>query len=451
MVLEDDLTTENTEADRQSVSFIQLVFRARLVKRAVRKLSENVLRSTQPMYVTEELLETLTTKPKDRNGEALDALLDAFHHLPFFASLSELQQAQCCRAIGVEHKNLGDTVFEVGEVGTTFYIVLAGGCEMAADKGRAALQLSIGDSFGHHELVGGGDHKRKTNVTALSGTYLATLKRPDYLRITGALEDEVVTVLDKPARDRTVTELVLARSLFLETPFFLALHYKMLQDVCCKNMTIRTAKADEVLFNAGDDGSEYFITIKGKVRVLLKGDDARGKAAGYVRDPKKDIILKAGSSFGEIAITSYHPQDWKRSAGIQCVEECTFAVLTREHYLESTSAIEGRVFAALETSTEQRSQAMLALLMQYFRKQNFFMQLGLEGLRRQACSMMFRENVAGGSVLWNEGDKDPETFHIVLRGGPVREVKDGETVRKLGMGDELGGELELPPDRSFPS
>ena len=259
MVLEDDLTTENTESDRQSVSFIQLVFRARLVKRAVKKLSENVLRSTQPMYVTEELLETLTTKPKERDGEALDALLEAFHHLPFFETLSELQQAQCCRAIGVVPMSLGDTVFEVGDVGTTFYIVLAGGCEMGAsgrghDKGQASLreqlQLTIGDSFGHHELVGD-DHKRKTTVTALSGTFLATLKRPDYLRITGALGDEVVTILSKPSSERTVTELVHARSLFLETPFFLALHYKMLQDVCCKNMTIRTAKADEVLFNAG--------------------------------------------------------------------------------------------------------------------------------------------------------------------------------------------------------
>ena len=58
--------------------------------------------------------------------------------------------------------------------------------------------------------------------------------------------------------------------------------------------------------------------------------------------------------------------------------------------------------------------------------------------------MMFRENVEGGTILWNEGDEDPETFHIVLRGGPVREVKDGETVRKLSMGDELGGEPHLP-------
>ena len=56
----------------------------------------------------------------------------------------------------------------------------------------------------------------------------------------------------------------------------------------------------------------------------------------------------------------------------------------------------------------------------------------LEGLRRQACSMMFRENAAAGDVLWSDGDTDAETFHILLRGGPIREVKEGETVRTLG-------------------
>ena len=54
--------------------------------------------------------------------------------------------------------------------------------------------------------------------------------------------------------------------------------------------------------------------------------------------------------------------------------------------------------------------------------------------------MMFRENAAAGDVLWSDGDTDAETFHILLRGGPIREVKEGETVRTLQMGDELGGD-----------
>lgn len=445
MVLTDDLVTEHTDDDKARVAFIQLVFRARLVKRAVRKLSQNVLRAAEPLYTTPELIETLQTPPAQRESEQLDELLQAFHSLAFFQTLSELQQAQCCRSLGEVHRNLNDVVYSAGDVGTTFYIVLAGGCEMQADGGRAKLQLGVGDSFGHTELVGGdsADHQRKTTVTALSGTILATLKRTDYLRITGNLEKEVIEILGKPSSHRSETELVLARALFKETPFFRALHYKMLQDVCCKNMTIKTEKAGVPLFNAGDDGFEYFVTIKGKVRVVLQGQDERGKAAGYKRDPKKDIILKAGSSFGEIAITSTHPKDWKRSAGIECVEDCTFAVLSRAHYLESTSSIEGRVYAALETRTQQRTNLQIQLLMKYFRSQPFFKRLSLEGLRRQACSMMFRENVAAGQILWEEGCESPDTFHIVLRGGPLREVKDGETLRKLNMGDEFGGQLTL--------
>ena len=443
MVLEDDLVTEHTEADQASVAFIQLVFRARLVKRAVRKLSENVLRAKQPIYTTPELLEILHIEPGLRSGEQLDELLHTFHHLPFFQTLSELQQAICCRCIGVSEHHLNDVVYASGEPGTTFYIVLAGGCTMEADNGRAELQLGVGDSFGHTELINGdGNHKRTTTVTASSGTTLATLTRTDYLRFTGRLEKEVIQILSRPATQRSEAELVLVRALFKDTPFFRSLHYKMLHDVCCQHMTIRTAKAGEDLFHAGDDGSEYFVTIEGVVRVVLQGEDERGKAAGYERDTSKDILLKAGSSFGEIAITSNDPKDWKRSAGIQCVKDCTFAVLSRAHYLQSTSAIEGRVYAALETPVDARGPAQIELLMGYFRSQPFFQRLGLEGLRRQACGMMFRESIDAGTILWEEGSADKvETFHILLRGGPLREVKEGDTVRKILMGDEFGGQL----------
>lgn len=446
MVLQDDLVTEHTESDQASVSFIQLVFRARLVKRAVRKLSESVLRGNQRIYATPHLVEILRTAPEQRDGEQLDELLHAFHHLPFFQTLSELRQAVCCRSIGIVEHNLNDVVYASGDPGTTFYIVLAGECRIEADSGRAALQVGVGDSFGHTELLGGGgEHRRKTTVTASSGTLLATLARADYLRLTGKLENEVIKILGVPAEQRSDTEVVLVRELFKDTPFFRSLHYKMLQDVCCRNMTVRTAKGGEDLFHAGDNGSEYFITIEGTVRVVLQGEDERGKAAGYVHDTSKDSLLTAGSSFGEIAITSSSPKDWTRSAGIHCVKDCTFAVLGREQYLQSTSAIEGRVYEALETPTQQRSNVQIELLATYFDSQPFFKRLGLEGVRRQACSMMFRQSVEAGTVVWEEGSQDVQTFHILLRGGPVREVKDGETVRKLSMGDEFGGQLHPSP------
>lgn len=444
MVLEDDLVTEHTESDKASVAFIQLVFRARLVKRAVRKLSENVLRAKEPIYTTPELLEILFTPPDEREGAQLDAMLHALHHLPFFQTLSELQQAHCCRCIGGAQHNLNDVVYTSGDLGTTFYIVLAGGCRMEADNGRATLELSVGDSFGHVELMASNrDHTRKTTVTALSGTYLATIERQDYLRLTGELENEVIKILQAPVKERSETELAIVRALFKNTPFFSNLHYEMLQDVCCRNMSIRTANANTHLFHAGEDGAEFFVTIAGTVRVILHGEDERGKNAGYVRDKSKDILLNAGSSFGEIAITSSKPEDWKRSAGIHCVTDCTFAVLSREHYLQSTSVIESQVHGALETDTQQRTSTHIDLLMSYFRAQPFFKGLALEGLRRQACSIMFCEHVEAGTVLWQQGSQDIQTFHILLRGGPVREVKEGETVRKLKTGDEIGGQQTI--------
>ena len=87
MVLTDDLVTVHTDDDKARVAFIQLVFRARLVKRAVRKLSQNVLRAAEPLYTTPELIETLQTPPAPRESEQLDELLQAFHSLAFFQTL----------------------------------------------------------------------------------------------------------------------------------------------------------------------------------------------------------------------------------------------------------------------------------------------------------------------------------------------------------------------------
>ena len=43
----------------------------------------------------------------------------------------------------------------------------------------------------------------------------------------------------------------------------------------------------EMLFSAGDEGHEYFVTVRGQVEVLVQGADERGKAAGYQREERK--------------------------------------------------------------------------------------------------------------------------------------------------------------------
>eukprot|EP01049_Picozoa_sp_SAG25_P000985 SAG25_NODE_37_length_19691_cov_19.319467_25_plen_238_part_00 len=161
-------------------------------------------------------------------------------------------------------------------------------------------------------------------------------------------------------------------------PFFRALHYRMLQNVCCRFMTLRRCEAEEHLFCIDDEGHEYFVTMQGSVRVLIRGNDERGKAAGYGRDDatepaqpaqkKKEIVLREGSSFGEIALTSTNPADRRRTAGIQSREPSMFGVLSREHYLDATSTIEGQVFNALETPSGSRTRAQLDLMMEFFRE-----------------------------------------------------------------------------------
>ena len=558
-----ELEPEKEHAEnKQGAVLIQSAFRSSRVRKTISNLHSIIAQSPPEFCIGNETLKYLGMGPNDRSEEQLEAMLEQFMEIGFFAELPPLQQLQCCQSLGILRIKAGQVLYEQGDPGDNFYVAVRGGMAVTGGEGggQVELPLGVGDSFGEHEMTrfretnqedidstnavaeDVSDGKRTTRVHARVDSVLATVSRANYLKITGALEDAVVGILKKDPDDRTAADVAVVLAYMEAVPFFRALHYRTLQNVCCRFMSYRKQEAEEHLFKIDEVGSEFFVLLNGTVRVLIRGGDRRGKAAGYNRsgdgllkaapmlgagptqkgkrnkantagaagnkqrsgggkklkrsgskkklglepetepeaeaepeteyrvddagpepepepepefeEKKPEIILRAGAGFGEIALTSDDPRDWTRSAGIQCHSDgpCHFAVLGRDHYLDATAKIEGRVMHALETPSQSRTVKQLELLMEFFRNERFFKKLALEGLRKQACTMLFRQNVKasgvpGGKVLWHEGDENPDTFHIIVRGGPIREEIAGVEVRKLHVGDELGSDALLPPQK----
>ena len=138
----------------------------------------------------------------------------------------------------------------------------------------------------------------------------------------GALQREVLRVLQKLPEERSTSELRLVLALFCDTTFFRALHYRLLCLLCCRHMTLHSPQPGGVVYGRGDTvspGSRMYIVIAGAV----VEDDARGGEA---------VRFKAGESFGEGAVRG-HTQRGTRALADDGRFGPSFALSTLEYPL----------------------------------------------------------------------------------------------------------------------
>jgi CRP-like cAMP-binding protein len=87
----------------------------------------------------------------------------------------------------------------------------------------------------------------------------------------------------------------------------------------------------QFVFHSGEEGSLFYVILAGSVAVLAPYRRKDGK-----EDYNLLVVLKAGDSFGELALISNKP----RAATIYAREDCHFAVLSRTDYLRILSKIQ---------------------------------------------------------------------------------------------------------------
>ena len=94
---------------------------------------------------------------------------------------------------------------------------------------------------------------------------------------------------------------------------------------CCRAFTYERHPAGEFLFEAGEEGSKFYVIISGSCGVLTPVKRYKSVKAEY----RQLTLLRQGEYFGELALINYKP----RAASVICREESNFAVLERNDYL----------------------------------------------------------------------------------------------------------------------
>jgi CRP/FNR family transcriptional regulator/CRP/FNR family cyclic AMP-dependent transcriptional regulator len=83
--------------------------------------------------------------------------------------------------------------------------------------------------------------------------------------------------------------------------------------------------AGHVLFREGDPGSVFYMVISGSVKIYTSNAEGQEKILS---------IMKAGDSFGELALIDQEP----RSASAQVMEDAVLYALRRDHFLSLLKA-----------------------------------------------------------------------------------------------------------------
>jgi CRP/FNR family cyclic AMP-dependent transcriptional regulator len=84
---------------------------------------------------------------------------------------------------------------------------------------------------------------------------------------------------------------------------------------------VRHHPKNSVIINEGDDTSSFYIILKGRVKIYLTDDNG------------KEVVLNIqgeGEYLGEVALLDESP----RSASVLTMEDCRFAVLNRQSFIE---------------------------------------------------------------------------------------------------------------------
>ena len=130
--------------------------------------------------------EVLHRPPLQRSEEDLQLLLSFFgQSCAFIKGLrSETLRLQVCRRLVLEEVGLDVTVFEQGDVGDKFFVVVSGGVRLLIDDDEISV-LGAGESFGELSLTGVTDSERQraTTVITTCDTSFATLDRSEYRQL----------------------------------------------------------------------------------------------------------------------------------------------------------------------------------------------------------------------------------------------------------------------------
>ncbi|KAM6138257.1 cGMP-dependent protein kinase 1-like [Phoenicopterus ruber ruber] len=259
--------------------------------------------SRAPAIVPEPLLSdaALFAPNSPKSQRDLSLIAEAVGRSEFLRRLGEGCPEALAQSFAPIWHGPGDTVLAEGAEGTTMYIVAEGQLSVS-QRGRQLRTLGPGDVFGELAIL---YHcKRTATVRALGPVRLWAIDRQRYRAIATS-----------NAKQRRAEILVSLRTV----------HW--LRDLSdshlCKLLDAMeecTFAPGHVIIHEGDEGENFYIILKGEVRVSRRVD-------GQERLIR---VLGAGEHFGELSLLQNSP----RTASCQAQGHVTCVTVAKEDFLE---------------------------------------------------------------------------------------------------------------------
>jgi CRP-like cAMP-binding protein len=157
----------------------------------------------------EEMAATMRLPPEQRSIGQVGSLMDLVAGQQFFQSLSYKLAQQVCRHLRPEQVEAGDFVFQEGDDGWEFYVLLRGTAEVIIN-GTVVATMGVGTTFGELALIDGdgGNSKRTASIRCATDCFLGVVGKDVYNRLIKKEQEAALSlVIDFYSRNQYLQEM----------------------------------------------------------------------------------------------------------------------------------------------------------------------------------------------------------------------------------------------------
>eukprot|EP01043_Picozoa_sp_COSAG02_P011955 COSAG02_NODE_450_length_22075_cov_13.896888_6_plen_588_part_00 len=144
----------------------------------------------------EEMAATMRLPAEQRSIGQVGALMDLVAGQRFFQSLSYKLAQQVCRHLRPQQVDAGDYVFQEGEDGWEFYVMLRGTVEVIIG-GDTVATMGVGTTFGELALIDGdaGNSKRTASIRCATDCFLGVVGKDVYNKLIKKEQEAALSVV----------------------------------------------------------------------------------------------------------------------------------------------------------------------------------------------------------------------------------------------------------------
>lgn len=296
-----------------------------------------------------QIKKILKLAPKHRTARNINTLLQFTSDIDFFRKLNEESSVEahlkCCQFMHYECMPAMTTVFDFGDKGQKFYIILQGAVRvLVPSKGEEGLYdqvcvLNKGNSFG--ELALTKNMPRAARIITKEETHFATLHKLDFKSILGKLTEQTLNNRVSFLQNLPVFSFWTQKALVKLSYYFREQRFTRKQTV----------------FRQGDNGEDLYFIKEGEFQLnkAIKQEVSKKIMLSKTRKVQLNAqvaLLGVGEFFGDDDVIAKRP----RSTTCVCHSPGVLLAISKEHFLQRLSNTDITAYLKARNETKDWSR-----------------------------------------------------------------------------------------------